>query len=333
MVSTAERLSALDSWNDAISASTYIEEPLYTPKNLRVALNFLTKATDLGDFSQLAGSSRKAFNRNFEDFVSEQPRTLAELGHRFDHIALYCFRYDTCRSKAPQITGLQKSVSTRRSLAASLGSFVDVRDESTLGPFLHLVDEGRWQKKIGIIKSKVGLYDATISILSDRNLARAATSGESPNSSNVASNFRNRLCWAVLLLSWEKDLGEDNFIAALDRLCRNFLLCRTAADDGGALRERWGDITLQFATAEDPESSRLAESRTRLKAVLGERLSMIDLSTQPAWVKDLRSIWDSTKLANSSAPQTSVMEEESESAAQLRMMELANTDEAGHAFQ
>jgi hypothetical protein len=88
MVSTAERLSALDSWNDAISASTYIEEPFYTPKNLRVALNFLTKATDLRDFSQLAGSSRKAFNRNFEDFVSEQPRTLAELGHRFDHIAL-----------------------------------------------------------------------------------------------------------------------------------------------------------------------------------------------------------------------------------------------------
>jgi hypothetical protein len=137
----------------------------------------------------------------------------------------------------------------------------------------------------------------------------------------------------VLLLSWEKDLVEENLIAAVDRLCRNFLLCRTAADDGGALRARWEDITLQFATAEDPESSRLAKSRTRLKEVLGERLSMIDLSTQPAWVKDLRSIWDSTKLANSSAPQTSVMEEESESAAQLRMMELANTDEAGHAFQ
>jgi len=322
MVSTAERLSALDSWNDAISASTYIEEPLYTPKNLRVALNFLTKATDLGDFSQLAGSSRKAFNRNFEDFVSEQPRTLAELGHRFDHIALYRFDYDTCRSKAPQITGLQKSVSTRRSLAASLGSFVDVRDESTLGPFLHLVDEGRWQKKIGIINLKVRLYAATIKILYDRNLARAETSGERPNSS--ACNFRDRLCWAILLLSWEKDLVEDNFIAALDRLCRNFLLCRTAADDGGALRERWGDITLLFATAEDPESSRLAESRTRLKAVLGEHLSVRDLSAQPAWVKDLRLIWDSTKVAAEGAPQTPVMEEqdEGESAAQMLMKEL-----------
>ena len=116
----------------------------------------------------------------------------------------------------------------------------------------------------------------------------------------------------MLLLSWEKNLGEDNFIAALDRLCRNFLLCRTAAEDGGALREWWGDITLQFATAEVPESSRLAKSRTRLKALLGERLSMIDLSAQPAWVKDLRSIWDATKLANEGAPQTSVMEEEEE---------------------
>jgi len=28
MVSRAEGVSALDSWNDAISASTYIEEPL-----------------------------------------------------------------------------------------------------------------------------------------------------------------------------------------------------------------------------------------------------------------------------------------------------------------
>jgi hypothetical protein len=241
MVSTAERLSALDSWNDAISASTYIEEPLYTPKNLRVALNFLTKATDLGDFSQLAGSSRKAFNRNFEDFVSEQPRTLAELGHRFDHIALYCFDYDTRRSKAPQITGLQKSFSTRRTLAVSLGDFVNVRDESTLSRLLDLVDGWRWQEKIGIIKLKARLYAATIAILSDRNLARAATSGERPNSS--ARNFRDRLCWAVLLLAWEKKLGEDNFIAALDRLCRNFLLCRTAAEDGGALRERGGETS------------------------------------------------------------------------------------------
>jgi hypothetical protein len=322
MASSAEGVSALDSWTDAISASTYIEEPLYTPKNLRVALNFLTKATDIGDFTKLAGSSRKDFNQNFEEFVSERPRTLAELGHRFDHIALYCFDYDTRRSKAPQITGLQKSVSTRRSLAASLGNFVNVRDESTLSRLLDLVDGWRWQRKIGIINLKVRLYAATIAILSDRNLARAATSGERPNSS--ARNFPDRLCWAVLLLAWEKNLVEDNFIAALERLCRNFLLCGTAAEDGGALREWWGDITLQFATAEDPESSRLAESRTRLRAVLGEHLSVRNLSAQPAWVKDLRLIWDSTKVAAEGAPQTPMVEEqdEGESAAQMRMMEL-----------
>jgi hypothetical protein len=323
MVSTAERLSALDSWNDAISASTYIEEPIYTPENFHVALGYLTKASDLGDFTQLAGLSRKAFNHNFEDFVSERPRTLAELGHRFDHIALYCFDYDIRRSKAPRIIGLQKSVSTPKSpLATSLANFVNTRDEATLGRLLDLVDRWRWQKKIGIINLKVRLYTATIAILSDRNLARAATSGERPNGS--ARNFRDRLCWAVLLLAWEKNLVEDNFIAALDRLCRNFLLCRTAADDGGALRERWGDITLQFATAEDPESSRLAESRTRLKEVLGEHLSVIDLSAQPAWVKDLRLIWDSTKVTAEGAPQTPVMEEqdEGESAAQMLMKEL-----------
>jgi hypothetical protein len=316
MASSAEGVSAVDSWTDAISASTYIEEHLYTPINLRVALKFLTKPTDLGDFTQLAGSNRKAFNQNFEDFVSERPRTLAELGHRFHHIALYYFDYDTRRSKAPQIADLQKFVSTRRSLAASLGDFVSVRDESTLGQLLDLVDGWRWQKKIGIINLKVRLYAATIAILSDRNLSRAATSGERPNSS--ARNFRDRLCWAVLLLAWEKDLVEDNFIAALDRLCRNFLLCRTAADDGGALRERWGDVTLQFATAEDPESSRLAESRTRLKAVLGKRLSMIDLSSQPAWVKDLRSIWAAKNVANEDAPRTQVMEDQSAPSMRLR---------------
>ena len=39
---------------------------------------------------------------------------------------------------------------------------------------------------------------------------------------------------------------------------------------------------------------------------------MIDLSAQPAWVKDLRLIWDSTKVANEGAPRTPVMEEEEE---------------------
>ena len=34
MVSTANRPSAWDSWNDAIAASTYIEEPLITPRKL-----------------------------------------------------------------------------------------------------------------------------------------------------------------------------------------------------------------------------------------------------------------------------------------------------------
>ena len=51
-------------------------------------------------------------------------------------------------------------------------------------------------------------------MLSDRNFARAATSDESPNSSKEA-RFRDRLCWAVLLLSWKKILVEENFIAAL----------------------------------------------------------------------------------------------------------------------
>ena len=306
MVSRAKGVSALDSWNDAISASTYIEEPLITPENLRVALRYLSKASDLGNFTQLAGPGRRAFIQKFEEFVHERPRTLAELGHRFDHIALIDYDFDTRSFSAPRNTGLQKSVS--RSRAASLiGDFVNSRNETTLGGLLGLVDRWRWQKKIGIINLKARLYEATIAIFSDRNLARAATS----DSSNVA-RFRDRLCWAVLLLSWEKDLVEDNFIAALDRLCRNFLLCQTAAEDGGALRERWGDITLQFATVEDPNSSRLAESRTRLRTLLGERLSMIDLSAQPAWVKDLRLIWDFTKEANEGAPRTPVMEEEEE---------------------
>ena len=56
-------------------------------------------------------------------------------------------------------------------------------------------------------------------------------------------------------------------------------------------------------------SSRLAESRTQLRTLLGDRLSIIDLSAQPAWVKDLRLIWDFTKEANEGAPRTPVMEE------------------------
>jgi DNA polymerase III delta prime subunit len=99
-------------------------------------------------------------------------------------------------------------------------------------------------------------------------------------------------------------------------------LCRTAAEDGGALREWWGDITLQFAIAEDPDSSRLAESRTRLRTLLGERLSTIDPSAQPAWVKDLHLIWASPKVADEGAPRTHVMEEEKRSAAQMWMTEL-----------
>jgi DNA polymerase III delta prime subunit len=318
-VSSAEGVSVLDSWRDAIGACTYIEEPLITPENLSVALRYLTKTSDLGDFTQLAGPRRVDFIQKFEAFVRERPRTLAELEHRFDRIALYY--YDS--PSAPRITDLEKSVSARQSpLATRLGNFVNSRDEITLGPLLILVDGWRWQKKIDIIIQKVRLYDATISLLSDRKLARAATRDESQNSSNVAHNFRDRLCWAILLLSWEKDLVEDNFIAALDRLCRNFLLCRTAAEDGGALRERWGDITLQIAIAEDPDSSRLAESRTRLRTLLGERLSMIDPSAQPAWVKDLRLIWASPKIADEGAPRTQVMEEEDRSAAQMRMTEL-----------
>ena len=43
MVSRAEGVSALDSWNDAISASTYIEEPLITPENLRVRIEVSVK--------------------------------------------------------------------------------------------------------------------------------------------------------------------------------------------------------------------------------------------------------------------------------------------------
>ena len=310
MVSSAEGVSALDSWNDAISASTYIEEPLITPENLRVALRYLSKASDLGNFTQLAGPGRRAFIQKFEEFVHERPRTLAELGHRFDHIALIDYDFDTRSFSAPRNTGLQKSVSRSRA-ARLISDFVNSRNESTLKELLGLVDRWRWQRTIGIINLKARLYKATIAIFSDRNFAGAATSDESLNSSNVA-RFRDRLCWAVLLLSWENNLVEDNFIAALDRLCRNFLLCRTAAEDGGALRERWGDITLQFATVEDPDSSRLAESRTRLRAVLGARLSMLDLSAQPAWVKDLRSIWDCTKEANEGAPRTPVMEEEEE---------------------
>jgi DNA polymerase III, delta subunit len=319
MVSSAEGVSALDSWRDAIGACTYIEEPLITPEYLSVALRYLTKMSDLGDFTQLAGPRRIAFIQKFDEFVRERPRTLAELQHRFDQIALYY--YDS--PSAPRITGLQKSVWAHRSpLAARLGNFVNSRDESTLGRLLRLVDRWRWQKKIGIINLKDRFYAATIAILSDRNFARAGTSGESLNSSEVAHNFRDRLCWAVLLLSWEKDVVEDNFIAALHRLCRDFLLCQTAAEDGGALCERWGDITLQFATAEDPDSSRLAESRTRLRTLLGERLSMIDPSAQPAWVKDLRLIWASPKVADEGAPRTQVTEEEDRSAAQMRMTEL-----------
>jgi len=323
MVSSAEGVSGLDSWRDAIGACTYIEEPLITPENLSAALSYLTKASDLGDFTQLAGPGRRAFRQKFEAFVRERPRTFAELEHRFDRIALYYYDYDTRSLSAPHITGLQKSVSARQSpLATRLGNFVNSRDESTLGGLLDLVDGWRWQKKLDIIIQKVRLYDATISILSDRKLARAATRDESQNSSNVAYNFQDRLCWAILFLSWEKDLVEDNFIAALDRLCRNFLLCRTAAEDGGALREWWGDITLQFAIAGDPDSSRLAESRTRLRTLLGERLSMIDPSAQPAWVKDLRLIWASPKVVDEGAPRTQVMEEEDRSAAQMRMTEL-----------
>jgi hypothetical protein len=310
MVSSAEGVSALGSWNDAINASTYIEEPLITPKNLRVALRHLAKASDVGDFTQLAGAGWRAFIQKFEEFVRE-PRTLAELGHRFDQIALIDYDFNIRSVNATRITGPQKSVTGRSRAARLISDFVNSRNESTLGRLLALVDGWRWQKEIGIINLKVRLYEATIAIFSERNFAGAATSDESLNSSNVA-RFRDRLCWAVLLLSWENNLVEDNFIAALDRLCRNFLLCRTATEDGGALRERWGDITLQFATVEDPDSSRLAESRTRLRAVLGARLSMLDLSAQPAWVKDLRSIWDCTKEANEGAPRTPVMEEEEE---------------------
>jgi hypothetical protein len=81
------------------------------------------------------------------------------------------------------------------------------------------------------------------------------------------------------------------------------------AEDGGALREWWGDITLQFATTEVPDPSRLAVSRTRLRARVGERLSLLDLSAQPAWVKDLRSIWYAAKEVNEGAARTQVMEE------------------------
>jgi hypothetical protein len=310
MVSRAEGVSALDSWNDAISASTYIEEPLITPENLRVALRYLSKASELGNFTQLAGAGWRAFIQKFEEFVRE-PRTLAELGHRFDQIALNDYDFNIRSVNAPRITGPQKSVTGRSRAARLISDFVNSRNESTLKELLGLVDRWRWQRTIGIINLKARLYKATIAIFSDRNFAGAATSDESLNSSNVA-RFRDRLCWAVLLLSWENNLVEDNFIAALDRLCRNFLLCRTAAEDGGALRERWGDITLQFATVEDPDSSRLAESRTQLRAVLGARLSMLDLSAQSAWVKDLRSIWDSTKEANEGASRIPVMEEEEE---------------------
>ena len=103
MVSRAEGVSALDSWNDAISASTYIEEPLITPENLRVALRYLSKASDLGNFTQLAGPGRRAFIQKFEEFVHERPRTLAELGHRFDHIALIDYDFDTRSFSAPRI--------------------------------------------------------------------------------------------------------------------------------------------------------------------------------------------------------------------------------------
>ena len=56
MVSTAKGPSALDSWKDAISASTYIEEPSITPQNFDLALSFLTKSTDLAISLSLQGA-------------------------------------------------------------------------------------------------------------------------------------------------------------------------------------------------------------------------------------------------------------------------------------
>ena len=58
--------------------------PRPSAKNLRVALSYLTKASDLGDFTQLAGPRRIDFIQKFDEFVRERPRTFAELEHRFD---------------------------------------------------------------------------------------------------------------------------------------------------------------------------------------------------------------------------------------------------------
>ena len=159
------------------------------------------KSSELGDFTQLARRERKVFNQKFKDFVSERPRTLAELKHYFDHIALYCFDYETGGLSTPQLTALENSASTGGSpLPTRLGKFIDSKDDFTLGQLLILMDGLRWQKKIGIVNLKVRLYAATIAILSDRNLSRA-TRDERLNGSDVARNLRDRLCWALLLLS------------------------------------------------------------------------------------------------------------------------------------
>ena len=68
-----------------------------------------------------------AFNQKFEDFVSEQPRTLAELVHRFDQIELIDYDFDTRSFSAPRITGLQKSVTGRSRAAVLIGDFVNSR--------------------------------------------------------------------------------------------------------------------------------------------------------------------------------------------------------------
>jgi len=63
--------------------------------------------------------------------------------------------------------------------------------------------------------------------------------------------------------------------------------------------------------AEDPDSSRLAESGTRLRAVLGERLSL-DLSSQPTWVRNLGLLWAAAQDERAPRPQEMELQSEPE---------------------
>jgi len=226
-------------WERAIGKVTHIEEPVVTRENIREVLEGLLGLSDLGNFGELGRT--RSFKSHFKRFISEEEeRTLLET-----LMALDLFVLTSIESASP--SGASRSAAVRRQfLRRRLRGFLDIRDEESLRGLLLDVDDLCYLRMEDAADVLVKLYQRTAFII-------AGKDNRYKRVGRRDSIIWEYVVWGMLLLS--AHLVEDGFLAAFEKLCRDFMdvenhegwLCET---------DRWQRIASELVRAKEFENEK-----------------------------------------------------------------------------